>query len=81
MRQILYSLIPVLLNFSLFFKWDFRFRNGPFFQIRYIRGQHIFSFLAVDDGGVEIRVSAFGDTAYRTASLIYPEQVILQQIL
>ncbi|CAG9531562.1 unnamed protein product [Cercopithifilaria johnstoni] len=44
-------------------------------EIRCIRGQHIFSFLAVDDGGVEIRVSAFGDTAYRTATLIFPEQM------
>ncbi|EJD75993.1 replication factor a 1 [Loa loa] len=44
-------------------------------EIRCIRGQHIFSFLAVDDGGVEIRVSAFGDIACRTATLICPEQM------
>uniref|UniRef100_A0A0R3RPC1 Replication protein A 70 kDa DNA-binding subunit n=1 Tax=Elaeophora elaphi TaxID=1147741 RepID=A0A0R3RPC1_9BILA len=43
--------------------------------IRYIRGQHVFSFLAVDNSGVEIRVSAFGDTAYRTATLICSEQM------
>lgn len=35
----------------------------------------MFSFLAVDDSGVEIRVSAYGDIACRTASLIYLEQV------
>lgn len=52
-----------------------------YFQIRCIRGQHTFSFLAVDDSGVEIRVSAFGDTAYKTAALICSEQAGLQQIL
>ncbi|VBB28391.1 unnamed protein product [Acanthocheilonema viteae] len=44
-------------------------------KMRCVRGQQIFSFLAVDDGGVEIRVSAFGDTAYKTAALISPEQM------
>ncbi|VDK81999.1 unnamed protein product [Onchocerca ochengi] len=44
-------------------------------EIRCIRGQHIFSFLAVDDDGVEIRVSAFGDTACKTATLIGLEQM------
>ncbi|OZC11633.1 BRCA2 repeat protein [Onchocerca flexuosa] len=44
-------------------------------KIRCVRGQHIFSFLAVDDGGVEIRVSAFGDTACKTATLICLEQM------
>ncbi|VDK79398.1 unnamed protein product [Litomosoides sigmodontis] len=43
--------------------------------IRCVRGQHTFSFLAVDDSGVEIRVSAFGDTAYKTAAFICPEQM------
>lgn len=59
----------------------FQIPSGLYFQIRCIRGQHIFSFLAVDDGGVEIRVTAFGDTAYRIATLVCPEQVSLQQIL
>ncbi|MCP9259323.1 Replication factor a 1 [Dirofilaria immitis] len=44
-------------------------------SIRYVRGQQIFSFLAVDDGGVEIRISAFGDIACRTADLICLEQM------
>uniref|UniRef100_A0AAF5PPD0 Replication protein A 70 kDa DNA-binding subunit n=1 Tax=Wuchereria bancrofti TaxID=6293 RepID=A0AAF5PPD0_WUCBA len=44
-------------------------------EIRCIRGQRIFAFQAVDDGGVEIRVSAFGDIAHRTSTLICPEQM------
>ncbi|KAK6101872.1 Replication factor-A C terminal domain family protein [Brugia pahangi] len=44
-------------------------------EITCIRGQRIFAFQAVDDGGVEIRVCAFGDIAHRTAALICPEQM------
>ncbi|VDD94413.1 unnamed protein product [Enterobius vermicularis] len=38
--------------------------------IRRFRGMEVFSFLAADEGGVEVRVTAFNDLASKTAALI-----------
>ncbi|VDM95104.1 unnamed protein product [Thelazia callipaeda] len=46
-----------------------------FLILRFYRGSHMFSFIAVDESGVEIRFSAFGDVACKTATLIHVEHM------
>lgn len=43
--------------------------------MRVFRGSSLFSFMAVDESGVEIRLSAFDGLAEKFASLVYPGKV------